>query len=450
MSASPQRGGDRLLDRRGRTAVAFTVLLAVMLAHEAEHVAQVAQKDVLMLSCPNECRGLLGHYFDLEWVHFAYNASILVALAVLAASLRIWRHAWRRASPLGWSALGGAVLLQTYHFVEHAEKLRQWLNNGHRSPTPGFLGLALGPPDGRNFSLIELHFVLNTAVLFPVFVAYFALGVHRRAWAERTPPRLAIAAAAAAGGLVATGVGFSAAPPTVRLTPGVHDGPLLLDRPQRLVGERGAVVRGGIVVTSDDVVVRDVTVQGGAIGIAVRDAKDVVIERVRVVGAGLDGIQARRSTVVIRDCVVRSSARYAQGIDISFAHGLGLSTVTRCDVRGGQEGILIDFAEAEVRANQVTGTTVRAITVKEMAMADATRNTVRDVRGTGLYCGDYSTCEFERNTVDGVRPNGSPSYTQRGIAIVSDYHAHAVLSGNRVAAVRRDVATFVDGTVAQR
>ena len=30
---------------------------------------------------------------------------------------------------------------------------------------------------------------------------------------------------------------------------GVHQGPLLLDTPQRLVGEPGAVVRGGIVIT---------------------------------------------------------------------------------------------------------------------------------------------------------------------------------------------------------
>ena len=46
----------------------------------------------------------------------------------------------------------------------------------------------------------------------------------------------------------------------VHLAAGVHKGPLVLDHSQKLVGEPGAVVRGGIVVTADDVTVRDVTV----------------------------------------------------------------------------------------------------------------------------------------------------------------------------------------------
>ena len=109
----------------------------------------------------------------------------------------------------------------------------------------------------------------------------------------------------------------------MRLPAGIHQGPLVLDYSQRLVGEPGAVVRGGIVVTADDVTVRDVTVVGGEHGIEVDGAERVLLERVHVLGAMLDGINVRRSSVTIRDCAVAShSGPYAQGIDISFGFDL--------------------------------------------------------------------------------------------------------------------------------
>ena len=63
----------------------------------------------------------------------------------------------------------------------------------------------------------------------------------------------------------ALGVAWVTQPPTVRLAAGVHQGPLVLDRSQRLIGEPGAVVRGGILITADDVSVRDVSVVGGEV-----------------------------------------------------------------------------------------------------------------------------------------------------------------------------------------
>jgi nitrous oxidase accessory protein NosD len=442
-----RRRTDDVLRSHGGAAVAFTVLLAVMLAHETEHVAQVDQKDVALASCPNECRGLLGHYFDVEWVHFAYNASILVALLALAVALRLWRPRWKQAAPLGWAALTSGIVLQTYHFVEHTEKLDQWLHNGHMSPTPGFAGQLLPPPDGRNFTLIELHFTLNTAVLIAVAAGYFGLGFHRRAWAERTPPRLAVAAIVSLAALVGTGVGWSAAPPTIRLSAGVHPGPIVLDYPQRLVGERGAVVKGGIVVESNDVVVKDLTVVGGETGIEVNEASGVVLDRVRVRGATLDGISVRRGSVIIRDCRVEMAGQYSQGIDISFTMERAPSTVERCRVRGGQEGIMVDGAMADVRDNEVIGTRLRGITVNEMAMAHVVRNAARDAEGVGIYCGDYSVCTFSDNRIDGVRADGSGNRAHAGIGIVVDYHAHAELSRNSISGARARLATFAGGTI---
>jgi hypothetical protein len=107
-------------------------------------------------------------------------------------------------------------------------------------------------------------------------------------------------------------------PPTIHLEAGVHPGPMILDKAQRLVGRPGAVVRGGIVITADDVTVKNVSVLGAETGIEVQDAERVVLENVDVSGASLDGISARRSQVTIRNCAVSAPrSEYAQAIDIS-------------------------------------------------------------------------------------------------------------------------------------
>jgi nitrous oxidase accessory protein NosD len=156
-------------------------------------------------------------------------------------------------------------------------------------------------------------------------------------------------------GLVITaGTAHALQPPYVVLERGVH-GPLLLDRPQRLVAEPGAIVRGGIRITSDDVEVAGVTVQGGRYGIEVRESQRVRLSGVTVSGAREDGIHARASAVTIRDCTVRVAAGSTQGIDLSFAMHEGTSRVERCSVTGGAEGIVTHLVHAEISRNTVRG-----------------------------------------------------------------------------------------------
>jgi hypothetical protein len=244
------------------------------------------------------------------------------------------------------------------------------------------------------------------------------------------------------------GVAWMTQPPLVRLESGVHRGPLVLDHAQRLVGEPGTVVRGGIVITADDVTVRDVAVVGGKIGIEVRDAEDVLLDGVDVTGAELDGISARRSTVTIRDCLVHSPAHsYAQGIDLSFAMYDGHSLVERCTVVGGQEGIVTHMMMASVRDNRVLGTTMRAIAMTEMSMGDVVENEVASGTGVGIYCGDYSHCEIERNTVLGMRADPDAGRSRAGWAIQANYYAHAEVDDNRLVGNARAVGEFVHGRV---
>ena len=243
----------------------------------------------------------------------------------------------------------------------------------------------------------------------------------------------------------AVGVAWATQPPVVRLEAGVHEGPLVLDYSQRLVGEPGAVVRGGIVVTANDVTVRNVTVVGGEFGIEVDGAERVLLERVNILWAELDGINVRRSTVTVRDCVVREPiGAYAQGIDISFGFDLEPSVVERCTVTGGMEGIVTHFARALVRDNRVSETSLRGITLTEMSMADVEGNEVEDALGVGIFCGDYSVCRIEENSVSGtIADVESGDRTRMGFGILSHYGAEATIADNSLRGNARPIGSFL-------
>ncbi len=251
----------------------------------------------------------------------------------------------------------------------------------------------------------------------------------------------------------AVGVAWATQPPIVRLAAGVHQGPLVLDRSQRLIGEPGAVVRGGIVITADDVTVQGVSVLGGDIGISVRDSLRVVLEDVSVMGAAQDGIQARLSQVTIRDCsVLAPASNHAQAIDISFAMELPHSHVERCHVSGGfLEGIATHFAMVDLHANRIEGTTLRGIAMTEMSMGMIEGNVVRDALGVAVFCGDWSHCEIVDNAIVGTRPDReSGARSRMGYAIQASYHAHAELEGNALAGNPRPMGTFNFAVISDR
>jgi hypothetical protein len=437
---------DRAVPRR-RLDVAFALVVAVMAAHEAEHVSQLLQKEAFPNRCPGDCRGALGFIFDVEWIHFSYNVSILVAVAGLAAAYGLWRSSWRRAHPWAVGALTAGIIIQSYHVVEHVAKLDQWFANGHHSPTPGILGQGLSMPEAHAFSLVELHFLFNTTVFLLVLAGYFGLGFGRRAWPLSRRLGAVPAAATVAVLMLAPVAGaWAMRTPTTTLAAGVHEGPLVLDRKQALVAEPGAVVRGGIVITADGVTVRGVTVVGGEYGITVEGAKQVLLDEVHVRDAVLDGINVRRGQVTVRDCSVASlESPYGQGIDISFSADLAPSVVEDCDISGGQEGIFLDSVHALVRNNRVRETTLRGITITEMAMATVERNEVDRTLGIAIFCSDYSECEIHGNSIRDTRPDHASSDAMRnGYAIVSHYWAHAFVRDNNVSGSPGGVGAFAD------
>ena len=247
----------------------------------------------------------------------------------------------------------------------------------------------------------------------------------------------------------AGGVAWATQPPVVHLAAGIHEGPLVLDHSQQLQGEPGAVVRGGIVITADDVTVRDVTVVGGEHGIQVDSAERVLLERVSVLDATLDGINVRRGQVTIRDCTVSMVGNeYGQGIDISFTADFEPSLVENCLLTGGQEGIFLDSVHAMARDNHVRRTTLRGITVTEMAMVSVEENTVEDALGIGIFCSDYSMCDIRENSITGIRADHDSSDSMReGYGIVSHYWAHAEVEDNDVSQSPYEMGEFSDAHI---
>ena len=368
-----------------------------------------------------------------------------------AASLSPVLHKWWPLELVGLMVAIGLVLDLTLY---HRFLLYQ----------PGWVGLPLGLLELSLTMLgaraLELNAPLRPALalfagawLAHQLLAHAALPLLRLSWSEdggelgRAGLGLSVAAPLAA--LAVLGTAWTIEPPTVRLAAGVHEGPLVLDHAQTVVGEPGTVVRGGIVITADDVTVRRVRVVGGENGIDVDGAESVELEDVVVEGAELDGIHVRRGQVEIRGCEIRSRpAAYVQGIDISFGFDKRPSLVEDCTVVGGYEGIVTHFAVATIRDNEVRSTELRAITMTEMSMGAIRRNEVADAVGVGIFCGDYSHCEIDDNTVTDVVPDpASEERGRQGIAIFAHFGAEAELEGNDVTGSPGGIAASWDATI---
>jgi Right handed beta helix region len=318
---------------------------------------------------------------------------------------------------------------------------------------PGWLSVPLGLVELG--AIIGLSLVLDIDAPRDVALVFFALSwllaqvlVHaglpllRLTYAEDGGelgrPGRVVAAVALSVFAFSGGLAYATRPPTVHLAAGVHQGPIVLDHAVRLVGEPGAVVRGGIRITADDVVVRNVTVFGGENGISVDDAERVLIDGVTIGGPVLDGINVRLASVRIRNCRIGPlSGPYAQGIDISFSIHRSPSEVEGCTIIGGQEGIVTHSAMVHVEDNHVSGTSMRGITMTEMSMGSMEGNEVSGGVGVGIFCGDYSHCEIDDNRVRRIRPDiASGDAFRHGFGIVAHYNAVATLRGNETPSVR--------------
>ena len=378
-------------------------------------------------------------------------ASLLLPLAACCVLSAAWHRWWPLELCAVMVALGVLLDLQVYHHVLRYQ--------------PGWAAVPLG--------LVELGAMLALvralgleAPLVPALVLFAAswavaqgLGhvgypLLRLAYATDGGElgRLGVASAAAVVATLATAAGYWwwRLPPVVHLPAGVHQGPLVIDRRERLVGERGAVVRGGIVVRAHGVTVKNVTVVGGENGIEVDGVQDVTLDGVTVSGFELDGIHVRRAGVTIKNCTVDALGNtWAQGIDISYGFDKSHSHVMGCTIVGGQEGIATHFVNVDIMGNSVSRTTLRAIAMTEMSMGMIEDNDVRDAKGIGILCNDHSMCMIEKNTVVGTRRVPGSEWTG-GYGVLVSYGSEGELRDNALEANPRTSGAIVDSTIERR
>lgn len=371
-----------------------------------------------------------------------------LALPVLASAAL---HQWWALELAGLMACVGLVLDLVYHRPIDYQP-------GWAAVPLGLLELGVVMALVRALGVVApLRWALvfyAAAWLWAQVLSHALLPLWRESWAEDGGELGARPAALAAVAIVLTFVGGGAVywhnlPPLVRLSAGVHQGPLVINRRMRLVGAPGAVVRGGIVVLHRDVTVSHIRVVGGEYGISVLGVRHVTLDHVTVVRARLDGIHIRHASVRVHDCTVdMRGVAEGQGIDVSYGLIQGENVVDRCTVVGGRDGIVMHGSMGMLTHNHVTATTMTGISMVEMSMGSVTHNSVSNVRGIGILCGDHSMCEIARNTVTGTRRDDAGGNRMRaGFGLEVEFESEARLARNDLRANPRPLGVFLGATV---
>ena len=158
---------------------------------------------------------------------------------------------------------------------------------------------------------------------------------------------------------------------TVRLAPGVHRGPLVIERPTVLIGQPGAVLQGpgrGTVleIRASGTVVRGLTIRGGGRDPDHYDA---------AVHVAADSV--RLEDLVIRDALF--------GVYLERSRG---SVLLRLDVEGPAE-----------LGESARGDGIELYASRDLVIADSRIATVRD----GIFFNYSDSVRVERNRVSGVR-----------------------------------------------
>ena len=157
MAARPSAYADRLVATPWVAILGFLALSQT--AHLFEHVAQMVQIHVLHLGGAN-AQGIVGQ-LNIEWVHFIWNALVLITLLVVLSRPEFRSNPW----------LIAVTPLALWHFVEHSVMIGTYLQTGV-SGTPGLLssgGLLFG---GLPVARPDLHFLYNLAETVPLLVAW--------------------------------------------------------------------------------------------------------------------------------------------------------------------------------------------------------------------------------------------------------------------------------------
>jgi hypothetical protein len=161
MTALEIGGGQSLLAalNQRRHQIALYGFMVVVLAHWAEHIAQIIQ--FWGLGWPRaQAKGLLGYYYPRlvtsEWLHYGFAVVMLIGLILLRPGFVGRARTW-------WNV---ALWIQVWHHFEHLLLLIQASTHsyffGKKVPTSTLQLL---------FPRIELHLFYNSIVSIPMAIA---------------------------------------------------------------------------------------------------------------------------------------------------------------------------------------------------------------------------------------------------------------------------------------
>ena len=146
----------------------YFVLALTQTGHVMEHVAQVTQLRILGLS-GEHAHGVFGA-LDIEWVHFVWNAWVMVA--VVALLLGRQRNLW----------LWIAAPLAAWHLLEHTVLIVLYLVTGTEG-SPGLLAVGGLLANGVPLARPDLHLVYNLVETLPLLIGFGAAMSRRLALA---------------------------------------------------------------------------------------------------------------------------------------------------------------------------------------------------------------------------------------------------------------------------
>ena len=442
----------------------LTLALILQTAYLLERIAQALQVYALNFY-PKDARGLLGNIFDAEWVHFAYNIALELALVSVYLYYRRNKESWLSASRLGRFSLATVIVLQGYHALEHIAKLYQHYFVPFYSfldqPTHGLLPLATGWP------LIPFHFWLNSFVWGLIALALWGLRrpdplniqVHltrKTSWPQPlslgTTTIVLLSATVVAGSILAyrthlvrvpgdfssIQAAIDSAPlgSRIRVAAGDYAESLVITRSVTLLGPQQGVARllGNPelptvhIRDTHDVKLKGLTIVGGEYGVLVERSQEVVIRENTIDGSRRFGIRVRNASAsIVENTVVGGLPPYGKGIHITNTMEWPGSLVQGNRVEdNAQEGILTNMSHVIIRNNIVRNNGLRGVAVTEMSMATVENNVLLNNVDVGLYVVDMSMAQVERNQIGGTRPGD----LGRAHAILVEYYSDVWLLEN--------------------
>lgn len=153
---------------RPMTAWFFLFLVCYQGFHHIEHTIETVQLQILH----RQHAHTLLNGIDFEWLHFGANALLLYGLvAVVIGAGPAARARWRSERRWGWAAMVGAVVVQSYHVVDHAVRLVEYVAAGGDTDPQGTLTRVVDP--------VWFHFAMNLIVLMGMVAAFAGLRMHR-------------------------------------------------------------------------------------------------------------------------------------------------------------------------------------------------------------------------------------------------------------------------------